>query len=329
MREHQGRSVRYVRTRAVSLIFALSFLFVGCGASGGGAPESPDSEMSSTPTPTPTIEFDLAAVVPFDGDCANVVSDAAALVGGEVTASPDFPPEAIATLGGIGCHWFSANGTSLSVYVAPEHLVPGPLIDRFTAGGCELSYDWQECHLSGSSGGMWALVSMPSLDERGTPPPSIVQALDEVLGSVSGWPAGVPAVRTDEWWEPIDCEQLGADIDVTALMAGTEFYAGYPTDSAPHPISEMIDPAGVSQWCPWFSYDLGGIWMNLYPGARFQWDLLEGAPTTVAGAEAAVLTEVYGTTVLAATDGTNIVTVQEAPIPLEELAAQVLAALNG
>jgi len=328
MRGGHGGARGFARRGWAAIAVTGMLLLTGCvgdaGGSGGAsaAPSSP--QPSVTPTPTPPAE----AVVPFGGDCANVVADPASILGGEAIASPLVGPDPIRTLGGIGCDWYDSTGASLTVYVVPETEVPTGLVGRYPAGACESAYDAYVCHISGTQEGMWAMVTMPASAGSDTPPTVLASVLDGVLDGVASWPIGVPAERTDDWWDPVDCANLGAVIDVTALMQGTEFYEGYPTGWGSHPISEVIEQAGVSEWCPWYSYELGGIWLTVYPGAGFQWDLVEGTPVTVAGAESAVATVVYDTSLVMATDGTNIVTVQEAPVPLEELAAKVIAALG-
>ncbi len=308
---------------AVALAGLLVLTGCGGGTASAPAPSEPSAAPSASADPAPA-----PAVIAFGGDCANVI-DPAPYAGADASAHHADPPSPILTLGGISCSWYGSSGSTLSIDVFPEHLVTGDLASKYGDPTCENAYDGLDCHVAGTANGTWVHVAMPALIESGAAPEGLQAALDDVLSRTGDWPAPVAETRTGLWWDPVDCEQLGALIDVAGIMQGTEFYAGYPTGFGPSVSREILEREGVTAWCPWYSYELGGIWMRLYPGSGFQWAEVAGTPATVAGAVEAVTIEGPGASTLYATDGTNTVSVSEAPIPREELAARVLAALNG
>jgi len=289
------------------------------------APSSPSALPTSTPTPTPGSD----PVKAFGGDCANILADPGAVAGFDVTLYSVTNPTGIGTLGGLACSWHSESAEGFTVYALPDDQVPDAVRASFQTTACAQSYDWQHCHLGGSAAGTWVLVSMPALDEVGTAP-DLAPALAAALAGAPQWPAPRAAVRAADWWAPVDCAQLATTADFATAFAPNTFEAGYPVDFGAGPIDDLLAP--TTQWCPWYSYDSStGIWMNLLPGAGSQWEgssLAGGPPVEVAGAEAAVMMTEFDREVLYATDGANVVRIQEAPVPLVDLAARVFAALN-
>lgn len=291
------------------------------------APSSPSALPTPSPTPTPTPGS--APVRAFGGDCANVLTDPGAVAGFDVTLYTVTRPTGIGTLGGLSCSWHSESAEGFTVYALPDDQVPDAVRASYETTACAQSYDWQHCHLGGSAAGTWVLVSMPALDEVGTAP-DLAPALAAALAGAAQWPDPRAAVPAADWWAPVDCAQLATTADFAATFAPEAFESGYPVDFGAGPIDDLLAP--TDQWCPWFSYDsMEGIWMNLLPGAGSQWEgssLDGGTPVEVAGAQAAVMMTEFDSEVLYATDGANVVRIQEAPVPLADLAARVFTALN-
>ncbi|MDX2377384.1 hypothetical protein M4I32_11295 [Microbacterium sp. LRZ72] len=323
--------IRGDRMSLAALALGIALSLSGCAAAASPAASPSGTAVAETADPASDPASDPeVAVVAFGDDCDNVFADPALYLPG-AQASPRFPPSGVTTLGGISCGWndSAGGGHVLSVYAFPEAAVPADLAQAYTDVTCEPSYDTIDCHLAGAAEGTWIIVTTSAIDER-SEDPHLAPALAEALGNASSSPVPNAASRSAAWWD-VDCAQLGSDADVAGLFDGAEFYEGYPTGFAPHPVSTFLEEEGVVAWCPWYSYERGGIWLNAYPGAGFQWDGVEASAASVAevdGASAAAYIDQYGTSVLVASDGTNIVTVQEAPVPLEEMAARLLVALR-
>ncbi len=217
----------------------------------------------------------------------------------------------------------------------PVTEVPEELRARFEATACEWSFDTPYCHLAGSVGGTWVMVSKRALDEAGTPP-DLAPVLAAALESAATAPEPIAATPADEWWDSVDCATVEQVAGIAEVYAPATFEPGYPAGFGTWPTDGML--ASTDQWCPWFSYETSeAVWMNLLPGAGSQWDDADftgATPVDVVGAEAAVLVTVDDNLglmdereVLYATDGANVLRIQMSPIPLEDLAARVFAGM--
>ncbi|MFF2634028.1 hypothetical protein ACFVR6_14195 [Microbacterium sp. NPDC058021] len=332
----QYADMRILRILA-ALVIAVAALSA-CAPTPQPQPTADAATPTSTPMPRPSAP-PTGPVLAYDGECASVFADPAAVLGFDAEALPGDAdlPTGLVTLGGLKCSWVAVGGTfeAVTLMALPVTQVPEELRSRFATTACEWSFDTPYCHLAGSVGETWVMVSKRALDEVGTPP-DLAPVLAAALERAATVPAPIAATPTDEWWDSVDCATVEQAAGIAEVYAPATFEPGYPAGFGSWPTDGML--ASTDQWCPWYSYETSeAVWMNLLPGAGSQWDDVDftgATPVDVVGAEAAVLVTVDDNLglvdereVLYATDGTNVLRIQMSPIPLEDLAARVFAGM--
>lgn len=320
-----------MRTRRLAVILLVALAAVTGCASNGPSQATPVATPVAEPTPAPSETVPPELVRAFDGDCGAVFTDADAVLGFDASLGENDAPTGVGTLGGIRCNWTAVDDVweHLALTALPVPQVPDELQSRYETTACDWSYDTLDCHLAGSAGGTWVMVSKSMLDENG-PTPDLAPVLAAALETAAAAPEPVAATRTADWWEPADCATLEVAADIAEVYAPATFEPGYPSGFGEWPTDEVVAP--FDQWCPWYSYDTSeAIWMNLLPGAGSQWEhsSFDGAtPVEVTGAQSAVLVSTEDREVLYATDGANVLRITMSPIPMPDLAARVFAAMG-
>ncbi|MGL4255181.1 MAG: hypothetical protein ACRCSL_02535, partial [Microbacterium sp.] len=340
---------------AIAVAVALVFLFADdrapAGATGGAAPSH---TANPTPTPTPLIQ----PAVPFDGDCAQVLTGAqlddllgigwrtrAEAYAYAIANRPDSRALALQTLGGLECDWVasgedvSRQGSSLGVVVLPSDRVPASFAADYAALRCDPGYGVTECRVGGVAGDAWVMVRDTGVMTEQPPAEFLLQALDEVSATVEGRFDGRAADRQAEWLTLPRCEALAEETRLQEIV-GEGYRNGY-WEGSQQPEETLLAQAGVSATCPWHTgsgqrapdggfYILGA---TMIAGAAWAWDhvaMSDGAtPVEVEGAADAVVFTDGGNVELVVSDGVNLLSLGGADADvLAGLARRVIAALQ-
>lgn len=312
------------------------------------------------PSPTPTLRVE--PVLPFDGDCAAVVTEAQrdALLGrGSLSESEQFllwSPDrlldievsGLGTLGGIECTWYADRATNtvhpgvsaITVTLLPRASVPLDFLERDATPVCGATYDGNVCRASRIDGEVWALASLLSEEKDEGASDLLASVLDAAIANAdSSWNAQ-RADPTEQWWTIGECESL------TKKMALDEVIGAYSDgywEGAETLEQQMLALAGVEKYCPFVSdYEtppaelyVGAVWVM--PGAAWHWDAVVSAGTThslsIDGAMDARWFQASpeDTVVVYATDGVNMISVVLGTIevaPTAEAARRALEVLS-
>lgn len=327
----------------------------GAGATGTGTAAASPSASSPAVAPSPT-----AAAVVFDGDCAQVLTDAqrgAILGSGSQTqeeafaaAYPDVvnhvAPDPAELLGGVQCGWVAADDADLpeglggiSVMILPAASVAAEYSEALADARCDPSYDSTFCRLARSEGDTWVMASARS--ELTEPPAAVLEAtLDAVAANLASTSPPVAAPRMAEWWAFPACDALGEELQLSDLL-GDRYHSGHWEGSDQFE-DLILRGAGVRQYCQYSSnsealpdgHDFSILSVELLPGGGAQWTDAaadETAPT-VAGAESAFQSHTGGEWPvwrLRARDGVNLLNVTAEGDDIDvEVAERVLAAFG-
>lgn len=258
-------------SRPAVLGIALILLLAGCSAGDVPSPTEPPVSPSAPPTSMPTAAptADASGVLPFGGDCANVLSDAdaAALLGDLDTPESDAPAlvddlereRSAALAGGLQCAWTASDFSSVVVDVFPANVVPEPLAS--VGDGvpvCDQAQAW--CEGSQRLGEVWINVGSGSETNA-------VAVLDALRARIDE--AGTPSAQTwsSEWWPPLtDCAELREA--AAAGLGDPAIEPGFPSDTVPAgPAVDVLGSAGVLVQCSWYGADSGvGVIVFVQPG---------------------------------------------------------------
>ena len=281
---------------------------------------SPDPTPTTEPTPTSTPTPDPPAppaegVVAFGGSCANILTDGEvdALRGVDMMLSDyRWLDGGDAVVGGIDCVWVSAEeylSAVVHVYAFPEATAPSWAIDMYAPGCTDLGGDFPrvQCTTTEVIDGTWLLVTATAAADLITG--SGVDALFSAAAArLPSYPAPVPATPTAQWWAPMGCAAIVAQID--PAIYGFERVAlldGLPT--SPSMVCELHFTSGSGD-------NTSGevVSIRIVPGGAITFPTAlaaEGAtPVTVTGAQSAVIApgldryEGSGQ-IIVATDGVN------------------------
>lgn len=340
--------------RAAAVVFVIGFALTACAPEPAAQPTPAPASPTATPTPTPEPTGPVAA---FGGDCDNVLApeQVASILGDgaldkdtwlDEVSSPArgaIQPVPLTTLGGIECEWVAAEGaalpegmSSISVLALPADAVVD--VD-FSEPRCEPSYDALNCRMSRVEDGVW-LMARAGWYVESAPVEQLDAALTAAATNVASFPSPISAARDSAWWQLPTCDDIAAEIGLGELL-GTAFDSGF-YEGSPQPEHELLDDAGVSRLCPWFT-DVESmaaddpfhiLTLQIMPGGAVWWDDMvahpSASPLEIDGAEAALTVD--GRYVFA-TDGVNVVDLRESSSEADaELAAviaeRVMAALN-
>ncbi|MGK3953597.1 hypothetical protein ACLKM7_14885 [Microbacterium sp. I2] len=296
---------------------------------------SPSATPTSAPTPTtapqPTVS---TGVMPFGGDCANVLTDdeAAATTGMHMIRSDyRWQTGADAVLGGIDCVWVTDEvylAATVHVFAYPEAVVPAGLASGLTSACHDVDFDTSrvECSVVGVVDGTWLLVRASGARE------SVSLAATEALHSsasvrLGDYAAPAPAERTEAWWTPPDCATIAAAVDPAVygyerVAATTDQPIDWYAPDRPEGISYRT---GVASLCALHFTSGAGesttgevVTVSAVPGGGVSFPTAlaaeQSVPVTVEGAEDAVIApgldryEGSGSVVVA-TDGVNVLMV--------------------
>lgn len=328
--------IRPAGGRRTQMIAASIALVLVAGVTGGAiatatifgsdaiAPVSTPTPTVTSPDPTPTTEpsptpdppaLPAEGVVAFGGSCANILTDAEvdALRGVDMMLSDyRWLDGSDAVVGGIDCVWVSAEeylSAVVHVYAFPEETAPSWQIETYPPGCTELGGDFPQlqCTRAEVIDGTWLLVSATAAADLITE--AGVDALFSTAAArLPSYPAPVPATPTAQWWGPMDCSAVVAQID--PALYGFERVAlldGQPT--MPATMCDLHFTAGSGE-------NTSGEVVNIriVPGGAITFPTAlaaEGAtPVTVTGAQSAVIApgldryEGSGQ-IIVATDGVN------------------------
>jgi hypothetical protein len=366
MRDKQGR---WTKATAVAAAFLL-VLTVIAGVSVAAlrpldhvaqpvettASHSPSATPTPTPTPTPaqttvSPSAPAAAVIPFGGDCANVLSvdDVGAWLGTPVHepeqlwVSPQTPMS-----GGLTCLWVATGAYQwgyLEVTVFPLSLFEPTDTAPVSPAQCESV----TCHAAARIDGTWAAFKYVG----NTAPDSEITLrrvggaeLEEVISIVRSHSAGYapprPAERGTSWWPGSGCEIVAG-----AMPAGVQFLTGLESsrDFIKYPGAVIgLAELGVDV-CYWEDPTYGRLILEIIPGGGAFYDavaeLPDAKPVAVPGSDGAIYVPNdyvwdYNGEDLIVRSGANLVIVggsggvdPDAKIPTLVAAAEAaLAALN-
>lgn len=248
------RACHPVRILGVTLLAAVAL--AGCAAD----PRSSLSSRSATPiapvaTPTPTIYFE--PVLPFGGDCENILSstDAAPIVGADPAtsiASADidwrYPIE---TAGGIFCTW-AGDDEHLEVVALPTESVPVELQQTYASADCDVKYDWSECALARTIGDVWVLASFLEGMEA---PPVPIEELDAVLDIAASRAAAFASpeavTRVGDTWDLPECGDLASGLELQTILGNAEIYEGLGTEGPGSLDKRIAVSTGAMRECGW------------------------------------------------------------------------------
>lgn len=276
---------------------------------------------TATPSPTPELEAPAEGVMPFGGQCANVLDDDEVdAVTGIPMMRSDYRWEtgSNAVLGGIDCVWVSEAEYLAAVthfYAYPEDSAPQRLVDM--EQGCTESggSGRTDCIVNRVVNGTWMQVRVFGesgvVTESGTE-----QLLAAASERFAQYPAPAPVTPTSEWWELLDCADLVAQIDPAIYGYERVALAEFPGD---------VYESGAQQACDLHFTSGSGenttgevVWVSVVPGGAISFqtavDAEHSRPATVEGAKAAVIApglDRYegSASILVITDGVNILMV--------------------
>lgn len=299
---------------------------------------TPSASPSPTPTATPTTEpigpgaAASLGVMPFGGDCSNVLTDnEAADAAGQDMSRSDYPWQTggLAVSGGIDCLWLSTGeylGALVNVYAYPDGIVPAD-VRAVTRTGCEPTEDGERmiCDASGVRDGVWLLVRTTgyaqAVSAEGTR-----AAFAAAAARLADFRAPETADPTELWWGALNCDDLAGDLDprtygferVTVLDYSPEA----PQQTTPHP-NQIASPDSRASSCdlhltsgtgPEYA-DGAGVGVATVPGGAVSFATVEAAeysePVEVTGAVSARwvpgLDRYEGSAnILAVSDGVNV-----------------------
>ena len=273
-------------------------------------------------------------VMPFGGECANVLADEeTAVATGMQMIRSDYRWQtgADAVLGGIDCVWVTDEvylAATVHVYAYPATVVPAELASGATTACRDVDFDASrvECSVVEVVDGTWLLVRASGARESVS-----LAATDALHSSASArlgdHPAPAPAERTEAWWSPPDCATIAAAVDPAiygydrVVAAADQPIDWYPLDR-PEGISYRT---GAASLCALHFTSGSGetttgevVYVSAVPGGGVSFptvlDAEHSQPVTVEGAKDAVIApgldryEGSGSVVVA-TDGVNVLMV--------------------
>ena len=337
-----------MRSRSVGIVALAALLaLAGCAQTptqgespGASASATPTAEATVEPTVEPTPEAEPtedaeAAVLPFDGDCAAMLTteDIGALLGEGATladalpAEPSFVDTVLAASGGLRCRWNPApySTSTLTVTALPISLVPE---ERRTAPEpmtCMADGGTERCIAQLAVNESWVIVV-------GTSEELVTEALPRVGARVADEHPRPAELPVDAWLPPA-CDTFRSPI---ARATGTTPTPGYPSDANPGgPVWDLLQADGRIAWCGYMNIggDVEAVRMFLVPGyAAGAAAAVAQDEATVAGADAAWSGTVSQQPVLVVTKGTNVLALQGTSMTSVEgmiaIAEQVLPSLR-
>lgn len=317
---------------------------------------SPEAPSQATPTP------DLEPVRAFDGDCdrmLTLVQRDALLEEGTITSAeqlllwdPERPVEVsidpIGTLGGLECTWFSPEGknlpegvSNLTVSIVPASVVPNEYVSKYSVGVCEPSYDASLCRLGRVVGDTWVSATVGYAVTE-APDDLLAAAIDAVAENLPSATQPRPLTFTEAMWSLPDCVLLGEEMGLEDMMGA--YRHGY-WEGSEQPAGVLLDAASVLRTCPVFTdvEHFSGedepfriLAPQIAPGLHWQWDQLRGdagdaaIDVEIEGAvDAFVAERGYGSSVVLATDGTNVVSLSSQDVDFaSRIVSRILAVLT-
>jgi hypothetical protein len=280
-----ARRIKPVGAHRMQLIAASLALVLVAGVAGGAwatasllgsgpvpAVTSPSPTPTSTPTPTaeptptPTQDPDPTALVPFDGDCSQLLDaeQVREIVGADV--APRVPsvfsiygdgPAYARVLGALHCSWIADDWQSgIEITVYPSVSVPESVRDTYVEAECHIS---GFCEVGRTVGDFWVGVGIQLSGERRWTEEGRAQAQATALNVIGGLETalqtttGRRAAPDPDWWRLEGCERFTSAVDshVPGTLVDT-----IPIDSVPEgPLFEVAVAAGVVRYCPWSGGD--------------------------------------------------------------------------
>lgn len=285
------------------------------------------TEPSPTTTPTPTLtpepEPNPGGVMPFGGECANVLDDEEvdAVTGIDMIRSDSrWETGENAVRGGINCLWVSEGAylaATAHVFAYPEGNIPEGVLQ--VADGCvEVAGDSNQlaCTASRVVNGSRIQVRVTG-DSAAVTGSGAAQLLAAVADRFDDYPEPAPATPTSEWWALLNCNDLVAQIDPAIYGYERVTLAEYPGDLGGEPgrqhSCDLSFTSGSGE-----STSGEAVWVGIVPGGAISFQTAVDAeysqPATVEGAVAAVNAPGLETfdgsaNILVVTDGVNILMV--------------------
>lgn len=315
----------------------VAMMVAGCAADpGGGKPPSNATGASLEPSPTPSPV--ATPVLPFGGECDNVlpVAHAAPIVGADASVSVSSPDTEwrypLETAGGLFCTW-DGSEEYLEVVSLPVERVPSELAALYSGPECVTQYDWSECSLAREHGGTWTLAVLRYGWEV---PPVPTAKLDAVLtvaaDQVGTYPVARAVTPTDQTWTLPECAVLAQQLDVPGVLGSSEVSEGLMTEG-PGPLDKRIATAvGSIRECGWSTLEepFAQLAVVVEPDAGWSFARQQShavsEPVEITGAVSAVRTrDGEFSEALLMTDTVNVLRVQLSPSGTDaDLAAKTL-----
>lgn len=263
---------------------------------------TPTTTPTPTPTPSPTLTSEpvapAAAVQPFGGACANMLSldEAAAWMGTPVrTVFPAWTAPELSMNGGLVCTWAVPDAYLwgyVEVTVFPSKLFQPIDTAPTSEGECTEGV----CRAAAVVDGMWIVLEWVGSDPAGDDRPmrSIGGAEFAELFALLGQKARnheqpQPAERATSWWPPFACDVVAENSPHLTRQESWPSELGLI--DRPVQASELGE-TGVDG-CGWSLPDGQSVTMMVVPGGGVMFDRIAGTelaqPIDVEGSEGAVL----------------------------------------
>jgi hypothetical protein len=218
--------MKIARTFLITAAAVMVLAGCGLGAVDAPSPLTPGEVVSPTPTPTQVRETGLTPPArPFDGDCANLLTEAEAssLLGESATLYPFEGPQLDATVAlhaGVWCFWVAADrdgSVGLDVVLLPEQAVSydiqhgcEPAGEMYGSARCAVEAVANGTRISGS---LWD--STNAVDTTAVTRDAFVDLFTERANAATPAPVPIPAIGA--WALPVDCASVVAAGDFSAV----------------------------------------------------------------------------------------------------------------
>lgn len=313
-------------------------------------PPSP-SPSPSTPSPTAAPPAPVNAVLPYGGDCANVLTtdQVAGWMGAPVrTVFPEWKSPEVSINGGLSCTWAYPDAYmwgALDVTMFPASIVSSVSPSPVWNGECAA----ERCDAAEFVDGMWVAVTWhgvgagaeTDIQLRTIGGPEIAELFALLRRSSAGYESPRAAERAASWWPANAC-----DLVAEASPSLTRVPSAEMPDLIPNPgLAVNYGPTGLDG-CTWEMPSGEQLPSAILPGAGYLFDDIAAASSAesveIAGSDEAVYVRSnfvweYNGVDIVMRSGTNLLLVRlPATVITDEVRAEgielsetMLAILNG
>jgi len=257
--------------RCVLTSLALAVTVVLAGCAGVPAPAATSAQTAGpvtqepsapTPDPTPVPVAETGETIPaqvFGGDCAAVFSEdeVGDIVGADVALYSESVWE-LSQAGGFSCIWRTEDYSTL---VNLDFLPRASITATSETASCETgdgeveSSDWR-CELEHEQSGIRVsgFLAIPGSEAEFTATAALAALSDQFdrrAAPDQAVPAPIPAA--DSWSNPVDCEALGAAVDLRPVFNNTPGFGWYAGggDVFPSPARMELWGDSYALTCTW------------------------------------------------------------------------------